>query len=278
MLTASIVIHRTPAHQIDKVLECLLRSEVDRIFVIDNSPVECDNPRLPDDMRIIYRRVENRGFGAGHNIAIKEILATSKYHLVLNADVWWEGDILSKLSAYMDEHLEVGMVAPKVYYPDGDLQYTCRMLPTPYDLFAKRFLPARLTRRRMERYLLAEHDHNEQINCPYLLGSFLFFRVDRLKECGIFDERFFMYPEDIDITRRIHEVCQTIYNPDVSIVHEHAAASRKDRRMLRIHLVNMIKYFNKWGWFYDPRRRYYNRHLRHSIIPVSPSAPPSARG
>lgn len=278
MLTASIVIHRTPAHQIDKVLECLLRSETDRIFVIDNSPEECDNPRLPEDKRIIYRRVENRGFGAGHNIAIKEILATSKYHLVLNADVWWEGDILSKLSAYMDEHLEVGMVSPKVYYPDGELQYTCRMLPTPYDLFAKRFLPARLTRKRMERYLLAGHDHNEQINCPYLLGSFLFFRVDLLKKCGIFDERFFMYPEDIDITRRIHEVCQTIYNPDVSIVHEHAAASRKDQRMLRIHLVNMVKYFNKWGWFYDPRRRYYNRNLRHSIIHVSPSARPSARG
>ena len=167
---------------------------------------------------------------------------------------------------------------PKVMYPDGDLQYTCRMLPTPLDLFAKRFLPPSLTKKRMERYLLASHNHDMPINCPYLLGSFLLFRNKALRECGLFDERFFMYPEDIDITRRIHEKWKTVYWPGVSIIHEHAAASRKSRRMLWIHISNMIKYFNKWGWFFDKKRRRFNSRLLKNISYLPPSGRPSARG
>ena len=194
------------------------------------------------------------------------------------ADVCWEGDVLTPLLNYLQENPDVGMVMPKTFYPDGDLQYTCRMLPTPFDLFAKRFLPASLTKKRMERYLLAPHNHDIAINCPYLLGSFLLFRNDALRQCGVFDECFFMYPEDIDITRRIHEHWRTMYWPGVSIIHEHAAASRKSFRMLRIHLVNMIKYFNKWGWLCDKKRRLYNRRLLNSISYIPPSSRPSARG
>lgn len=264
MLTASIVTHKTPPQQLLKALSCLLRSDARRVYVIDNSPTDSLRDTLPEDSRIIYRHVDNRGFGAGHNIAIHEVIADfhDGYHLVMNADVCWEGDVLKPLVNYLDNNPDVGMVMPKVFYPDGSLQYTCRMLPTPLDLFAKRFLPQSITKKRMERYLLADHDHDKELNCPYLLGSFLLFRNAALRDCGTFDEHFFMYPEDIDITRRIHMRWRTMYWPGVSIVHEHAAASRKDKRMLKIHICNMIRYFNKWGWFFDPIRRKLNRQLR----------------
>lgn len=263
MLTASIVTHKTPAGQLHKALECLLRSNPDRIYVIDNSPADSLRSVLPDDSWIIYRHVDNRGFGAGHNIAIHEVIADNPdgYHLVMNADVCWDGDVMKPLLNYLDNNPDVGMVMPKVFYPDGSLQYTCRMLPTPLDLFAKRFLPQAITKKRMDRYLLVGHDHDKELNCPYLLGSFLLFRNAALRDCGTFDERFFMYPEDIDITRRIHMRWRTMYWPGVSIIHEHAAASRTDKRMLKIHISNMIRYFNKWGWFFDPARRKLNRQL-----------------
>ena len=130
----------------------------------------------------------------------------------------------------------------------------------------------------MDRYLLAAHDHDKELNCPYLLGSFLFFRNEALKDCGIFDERFFMYPEDIDITRRLHENWKTMYWPGVSIIHEHAAASRKSWKMLKIHFENMIRYFNKWGWIYDKKRRQFNRRLLSEISYIAPEDRPSARG
>lgn len=267
MLTVSIVTHNTPSEQLHKAMECLLRSNPDRIYVIDNSPEDSLRHTLPQCSRIVYRHVENRGFGAGHNIAIKEAIAENPdgYHLVMNADVCWEGEILRPLTNYMGRNPDVGMVMPKVFYPDGALQYTCRMLPTPLDLFAKRFLPKSMTERHMNRYLLAGHDHDKELNCPYLLGSFLLFRNKALLDCGLFDERFFMYPEDIDITRRIHMKWRTMYWPGVSIIHDHAAASRKSRKMLRIHLSNMIRYFNKWGWLFDPGRRRLNNQLQKEI-------------
>ena len=74
-----------------------------------------------------------------------------------------------------------------------------------------------------------------------------------------------MYSEDIDITRRLHEKYRTLFYPGVSIVHAHAAASRTSLRMLRIHISNMIRYFNKWGWLNDPQRRAANRRLQREL-------------
>ncbi len=280
MLTASIVVHKTLPQQLQKALECLLRADIERVYIIDNSPDDSLRKSLPNNHRLDYRHVKNNGFGAGHNVAIREVLKNpgEGYHLVMNADVCWKGDVLKPLVDYMQKNPDVGMVMPKVFYPDGALQYTCRMLPTPLDLFAKRFLPESIVQRRMERYLLAEHDHDKPLNCPYLLGSFLLFRNNALRDCGLFDERYFMYPEDIDITRRIHEKWRTMYWPGVSIVHEHAAESRKSKKMLKIHISNMIKYFNKWGWLIDPGRRRLNRRLRKSITPLPTSRRPIARG
>ena len=87
----------------------------------------------------------------------------------------------------------------------------------------------------------------------------MFFRTEAFKTVGLFDERFFMYPEDIDITRRMHKYYKTLYWPEVSIVHAHRAASYKSKKMLAIHIVNMIKYFNKWGWIFDKERRIINK-------------------
>lgn len=278
-ITASIVIHNSPRLQVVRALLCLLVTPVNTIYLIDNGDDSSLSFLANYSPRIRYIHVENRGFGAGHNHALKEALKEREgYHLVMNADVSWDGDILTPLISYLEDHPDVGMVMPKVMYPDGDLQYTCRMLPTPFDLFLKRFLPARLTQKRMERYLLASHNHDLPLNCPYLLGSFLLFRNKALEDCGIFDERFFMYPEDIDITRRIHERWKTMYLPAVTIIHEHAAASRHSGKMLRIHLANMFKYFNKWGWFFDKKRRKFNKELLNSLTPLPPDQRPPGRG
>jgi hypothetical protein len=79
-------------------------------------------------------------------------------------------------------------------------------------------------------------------------------RQSILLEIGGFDERFFMYPEDIDLTRRIAVRCDTIFFPGVEVFHEHGAHSHRSLKMLFIHIANIIKYFNKWGWIADPIR------------------------
>lgn len=245
---------------------------------MDNSPDESLRDVAENIPKVSYLHVENRGFGAGHNVAMRRAMENgSDFHLVMNADVMWEGDILTPMLSYMKTHGDVGLAAPKVCYPDGVLQYSCRMLPTPWDVFAKRFLPSTLISRRLDRYLLADADHDREFDCPYLLGSFLLFRTAALRDTGLFDERFFMYPEDIDISRRIHERWRTVFWPGVSIIHAHAAASRKSLRMLRIHIANMIRYFNKWGWWRDHLRHRFNRNLL-ATMPRNRGQRPSGRG
>lgn len=261
-ITASIVVHNSPADQLRKVLGCLAADRVDLVYVVDNG----DN----DSLRQVagefgfchYRHVENRGFGAGHNLAIADALASgTDWHVVLNADTAWSGEVIGRMADYAASQRDIALLGPKVRYPDGILQYSCRMVPTPFDLIARRFLPGFLTRRRMRRYLMQWADHDREFECSYLLGSFMMMSRRGLTATGGFDERFFMYPEDIDISRRMTEAGRVLYWPGAEIIHEHAAESRHSLKMLRIHMVNMIRYFNKWGWIADRRRREANRRL-----------------
>ncbi len=262
MITASIVTYHTSFDELSRVIHCVLESSVTFLYVIDNS----SNDKLREvtalSDKIKYIHSINLGYGSGHNIAIREAMAKgAKYHAVINPDIYFEKGTLEELACYMDNHLDVAQVMPRVVYPDGSLQYLCKMIPTPMDLIFKRFLPGRFTQKRLEKFQLRFTGYNREMNVPYLSGCFMFFRVSAFEKVGLFDERFFMYPEDIDITRRMHHYYKTMFYPHATIVHDHGAASYKSRKMLRIHIMNMIRYFNKWGWIWDAERRKVNREL-----------------
>lgn len=278
MVTASIVVHQSPAEQLRKALMLLHADRVDKIWIIDNSPKDTLSAVAKEFPECIYKYVENRGFGAGHNIAIKEAARLgSDYHLVMNSDVSWEGSVIGAMTEFMEKNKDVALVGPKVYYPDGALQYSCRMLPTPADLLLKRFVPLCLIKKKMDSYLLAFANHDLPFECHYLPGSFLFMRTSDLIEAGGFDEQFFMYAEDIDLSRRLAQKKRVLYWPKVSIVHEHAAASRHSLKMLRIHMVSLAKYFNKWGWLFDSKRNQLNRNMLRNT-PRAPYPRPRGRG
>jgi GT2 family glycosyltransferase len=178
---------------------------------------------------------------------------------VVNPDITFEPEILDKIAACMNKNAEIGHLMPKVFYPDGQIQYLCKLLPTPFDLIFRRFLPASWTEKRSRKFEMRDSDYNKIMDVPYLSGCFMFLRINALKEVGLFDERFFMYPEDIDLTRRMHQKFRTVFYPEVSVVHHHAQSSYKNHRMLWIHISNMIRYFNKWGWIFDKERNKINK-------------------
>ena len=103
-----------------------------------------------------------------------------------------------------------------------------------------------------------DKDLDFPLNVPYQVGCFMMIRTAAAKAIGGFDERFFMYPEDIDLSRRLRQDHIVLYYPAVSIIHAHAAASYRNLRMLRIHADNMIRYFRKWGVWSDRQRRQFN--------------------
>lgn len=262
MVSASIVTYKTPDDELRGCLESLSGSIVPEIYVVDNSGNQATRRLCNEFSQVRYIPSANIGYGAAHNIAMRRSLdAGVDYHLVLNPDVLFVPSAVSVLVDYMDANQDIGAVHPRVVNPDGSLQYTVRRLPTPFDVFIRRFLPGTWFAGRRMRYELRNVDHDRPFNVPYHQGSFMLLRCSALKEVGFFDERFFMYPEDIDLTRRIHEKYRTMYSPLATVIHAHRAESYHNWRIAWIHIINMVRYFNKWGWFFDKNRSEFNSRL-----------------
>lgn len=262
-LAASIVTYHTHPDELANALGALASNGVGKVFVVDNSRSAQTAGQCEDYDFVEYIPSENRGYGAGHNQGLRMSLEShTDYHLVMNSDIDFSPGTLGPLLEYLDRHPEVGAVQPRIVGADGELQYTVRMLPTPLDLIGRRFLPRRLLSRRNERYELRHIDHSRAFDVPYHQGSFMLLRTDALRTVGLFDERYFMYPEDIDLTRRIHREYLTMYCPDSTVVHRHRQASYHSWRMTWIHCINMMRYFNKWGWLFDSERKMINNKLK----------------
>jgi len=262
MLNVSIVIYRQTAEEIMKPVGILKKSSaVAEIFLIDNSPFMDFQLSKTAGVTYIFNN-RNLGYGAAHNIAIRKTINQGvDYHLVINPDISFSPDILEKIESYMDANPDVGLLAPKILSPEGELQYQCKLLPSPADLIFRRFMPAQWSVKRKYRYEMQNTGYDHIMTVPYLQGSFMFLRTKALENVGLFDERFFMYPEDIDLSRRIYKKYRNVFYPDVQIIHHHQRASYKSLKMLFIHIWNMIKYFNKWGWLFDSERKRINKEV-----------------
>lgn len=268
-VSASVVLYNTPDSQLKRLLDSIRRSSIEvHLYAVDNSPAPLCPPCLEVPGVSYLRADSNRGYGAGHNVALRKVLDSAEFHFVLNPDICFGPDELRTMVRFMRSDPAIGQLMPRIVYPDGSLQYLCKLLPTPADLFLRRFAvgPLKtLLKNRTERFEFRQSDYETVLDIPYLSGCFMLFRISALREVGLFDERFFMYPEDIDITRRMHACFRTVYYPEATVVHDHARESYKNLRALRIHTSNMIRYFNKWGWLFDAQRTLFNERALQQI-------------
>ena len=269
MLNISIVLYHPKWEQevLPLVEELLKVKNLRKIYMLDNSEESSKeffstlNFSRSTKIRYMFNEA-NLGYGKAHNIALREsAYYKTELHLVMNSDIRVKADDIDAMHDWMMANPQVGQLMPKVLNPDGSQQYLAKRLPSPLDVFGRRFLPAWLMARRNRRFELRDIDLTRPVNAPYLSGCFMLLRTKAAVEAGLFDERFFMYPEDIDLTRTIHRNWLTLYNPQWSIVHAHARDSYKNKHMLRIHIRNMCRYFNKWGWLFDKERRSFNTNL-----------------
>ena len=268
MLNISIVLYRPKWEQevLPLVEELLKVKNLQLIYLLDNSEKawlkeHVDTQKSPfSSKNVRYMAMpENVGYGTAHNVALREsAYHKTDFHLVMNSDILVKAEDIDAMHDWMIANPFVGQMMPKVVYPDGNQQYLAKRLPSPIDVFGRRFLPAKWMVGRNKRYELRDLDLTRPVNAPYLSGCFMMLRTKAVVEAGLFDERFFMYPEDIDLTRRIHRNYLTLYYPKWTIVHAHAQASYKNKHMLRIHIQNMCRYFNKWGWLFDAERQTFN--------------------
>jgi GT2 family glycosyltransferase len=212
---------------------------------------------LQDRRLTVIDAPSNLGYGRAHNLAIALGRSRSAYHLLANTDIEYSGDPLLQLSQLMNADDSIGLLAPRIRYPDGRLQANARLLPSPLDLFAKR-LPSAWLRRRRDRFLLSRMDLVEQTNVPFLTGPFMFFRTSVLQSLGGFDPRYFVFGEDVDLSRRAHAVARTVYEPRIEITHYSRSETSRSFRRLMLLASGYVRYFNKWGWWRDSARHVVN--------------------
>ena len=253
----SIVLYKHSYHDIAITLNCLIESNyIHKIILIDNDVSDWANTFNHE--KVIYIKSEgNFGFGYGHNLAIKRYASNSDLFLICNPDIRFEQSAFDQLVEFAAQR-EEGLFLPKIIFEDNENQFGARLLPTPLNLFARRF-SKQLASKLDENYLLKSISLDKPVFVPYLSGCFMLFNSEKLLRLEGFDERFFMYMEDIDISRRCAALFGNVYYPLVEITHAHEQASYKNTKLLKAHLKSAIQYFNKWGWCYDISRRKLNK-------------------
>lgn len=264
IVTFSVVVYKETIEDLTKVVKSLLLYTFEKvIYVVDNSPTNEASVLCSLDDCIVYQHFpQNIGFGKAHNWAIAQAMKTgSVYHFVVNPDVYYETDVAAPMIAYFESHPEIGEMMPKILYPNGRHQYLPKLMPNLLMLAQRRtskLLPV-LRKKWMKKFEMRDMRDDAVYEIGHVTGSFSAFRMKALEVCGTYDERFFMYFEDTDISRRIHQKFKTIYFPMVSIVHNYRNGATKSPKLFLIFICSLIKFFNKWGWFFDEERKRCNR-------------------
>jgi GT2 family glycosyltransferase len=269
-LSLSIVLYNHSYQIISGLVENVLNIPSNiKLFIIDNSESDKISNHIQDSRIEYIFNNKNLGYGKAHNKALAIAVSEFDYHLVLNPDIEFEPGSIMKMLEYLEKNLNIGLLMPKVLYEDKQIQYLCKMLPTPFDLIMRRFIPGFLKsifENRLQQYELKHKNYDQVMEVPNLSGCFMLMRCSALKSVGFFDERFFMYLEDTDLSRRINEYYKTIYYPEVSIIHHFEKGSYKSFKLLKYHILSAFKYFGKYGWYFDTVRDTINSTMKGETI------------
>ncbi len=256
-LSAIVLNYRSPRDTV-KCVQALCKQTIAsdmEILAVDNHSLDesigfmrAQLSGLPG-VRIIEEN-ENLGYGRGNNAAAA--LARGEYLLIVNPDNVLPPDGAEAMIAALRSDESIGVVGPALVYPDGSLRPSARSFPSPKDLFEKRMFPLRWHRS-------YEADRARLLSAPlvnvdWLVGACLLLRRDLFRELGGFDERFFLFFEDIDLCRRIHALGKkVIYLSSLKVLDRKGRLSGSNvlslwtRKTTRIHLASAVKYFWKWG-------------------------------
>ncbi len=246
-ITASIVLYKENEETLQKTIDSFLHTPLTKkLYLIDNSPNDflrsfADHP----DVEYISNST-NIGFGRAHNSVLEKIANSSEYHLVLNPDVEFKPEVLPNLIERLKKEQSVDLISPRVVYPNGELQYTCRMHPTCIHLINRRL--GFFEKKRFHREY-RDKDLTKILYPDFIHGCFLLFKTESFINLKGFDERYFLYMEDADICRKIDETGgKKVYYPEEEVTHIYRKGSNKRIGLFFTHIVSAIKYFNKWGY------------------------------
>ena len=249
-LSASVVLYGG-AEEAEACLRSIERFEGPELclYLVDNASPDgamaaLEEKGLPPGVHALPQR-ENRGFGAGHNAVLP--LLESRYHAVVNPDIELRDDAISQMAAWMDEHPDVVITTPRLVYPDGRPQFVAKRRPAVLPLLARQ-LGLKSLEPYERNYLMLDEDLSQPVDIEFCSGSFFVIRSEVFREIGGFDENYFMYVEDADLTQKALQKGRAVYLPQVSVAHAWHRAAHKRPKEFFWQLKSMLRYFRKWGF------------------------------
>ena len=228
-ITISLVSHGHGGMLPSLVKALLSFEQIDQITITNNL---LENTDYPTDSQIcVIKNVLPAGYGTNHNAAFRE--SKTSFFCVLNPDICFKENPFPELIASFSNP-KVALVAPKIITPEGQVEDSVRKFPTLRSLVSKAVGGSNGT-------------YSALNSSPdWVAGMFMIFPSDVFREIGGFDEKFFLYYEDVDICWRLRQKGYEIkLIPSVEVIHDARRESRKNWRYARWHLASMARYLIK---------------------------------
>jgi len=250
-LTNSISIILVNYNGADVLIDCLnsLEKFIPRdnceIIIVDNNSqdksVDILNDKYPH-IKLI-KLPKNVGFGAGNNAGAK--VAKGEFLFLLNTDTILESNILAHLIELMSENSDVGIIGPKLLFPDGSFQISFSPEISIKGEFAARKLHKNAENE--NKLHIIEQDFQDIQEVDIVVGAAFFIRADLFNLLGGFDEKFFMYFEESDLCQRVRtKGYKVLYTPHVSLIHIRGYSVNKiSNKMAVEYRRSQIYYYHK---------------------------------
>jgi len=192
----------------------------------------------------------NVGYGSAHNLVIRK--SDADYHLILNPDVVLREDCLRIGIAYLEINTDVAMASPYAENALGQKQYLCKRYPSIFTFLVRGFAPSALRGIFRQRLALFEmHDLSESTptdDVTIASGCFMLCRTDKLNAIHGFDENYFLYFEDFDLSLRLAGVGKIAYVPEMKIRHSGGNSANKGWQHIKMFARSGVRFFNTHGW------------------------------
>ncbi|MDE3185314.1 MAG: glycosyltransferase family 2 protein [Bacteroidota bacterium] len=250
-MTDIIIVNWNSGNYLEKCITSIFSNSNERfvnmVFIIDNSSSDLSVKNiLPNDKIQIIRNNENKGFAKASNQGF--LLSKSPYVLLLNPDTQLLDTTLKDCIAFMERHPETDILGCRLLNDEGETSSSCARFPTPLKLFMdsvgfskvfpKVFTPA---------ILMSDWDHKTSRYVDQVMGAFMFMRYSIFEKVGYFDERFFVYCEELDFSKRLHNLGgKSFFNTDIVAIHSGEGTTKAVKAFrLFLNLRSRLQYARK---------------------------------
>ena len=207
--------------------------------------------KLANNAYMFLRNGQNIGYGRAINLLFKKLPTVPEYIGILNSDLSWNSGTFSRIINFMESNTDVSLLTPKIISPSGNTQYLCKQHPTILGMVSRRFIPNLIKPRWLclydRWYTMSHQDYESIFDVPYLSGCCMVARSTSFILSGGFDESFFLYLEDADLTRSLSLTGRCIHYPFESVIHQWGRGNYKNFFLMLVNLYSAYIYFKKWG-------------------------------